>query len=277
MTDFAMAGEDAPYLHHVATSARAPHGFFGAAGGVSSGVYASLNCGFGSDDETGLVATNRGRVARAMGLDPSRLAAVYQIHGADAVIATDGAPSDRGLMTRADGIVTTQRGLGLSILTADCLPLLMVDETAGVIGACHAGWRGAVSGIVGATLALMRDQGAGPVSALIGPTIRQPSYQVGAEMRESCLAQIDPALREAAASCFLPEDGRRFRFDLPGLVRHQLAYAEAAEIIDCGTDTYPALPDGGTSDSPGFFSHRRATHASEPDCGRQISVIARAG
>lgn len=277
MTAFAIAGGKVPYIHHVATSARAPHGFFGAAGGVSNGVYASLNCGFGSDDKTELVAANRRRVATAMGLEEGRLAAVFQVHGAHAVIATDGAPSDRKLMTHADGIVTTQPGLGLSILTADCLPLLMVDEAAGVIGACHAGWRGAVSGIVGATLALMRDNGAGPVTALIGPTIRQPSYQVGGEMRESCLAEVDPAIREAAASCFLPEDGGRFRFDLPGLVRHQLANAEVAEIIDSGHDTYPALPDGRTPDSPGFFSHRRATHAAEPDCGRQISVIALAG
>ena len=274
MTGFVMADGDVPYLHHAATSARAPHGFFGAAGGVSTGVYASLNCGFGSDDDAELVATNRDRVATAMGLGKERLAAVYQVHGADAVMATDGAPSDRSLMIRADGIVTTRPGLGLSILTADCLPLLMVDEAACVIGACHAGWRGAVSGIVGTTLALMRDKGAGPVTAMIGPTIRQPSYQVGAEMREACLAGVDPGIREAAASCFLPEEGGRFRFDLPGLVHHQLADAEVADIIDCGRNTYPALSDDGAPDSLGFFSHRRATHAAEPDCGRQISVIA---
>ena len=277
MTGFAMAGGDVPYLHHAETGSRAPHGFFGAAGGVSSGVYASLNCGFGSGDETPLVAANRDRVAGAMGLATDRLAAVYQVHGADVVIATSGAPADRSQMTRADGIVTTKTGLGLSILTADCLPLLLVDEAADVIGACHAGWRGAVAGIVGATLALMRYQGAGPVTALIGPTIRQPSYQVGAEMRETCLAIVDPAIREAAASCFLAEDGGRFRFDLPGLVRHQLAHAEVAEILDCGQDTYAGMPEGGASDSPGYFSHRRATHAAEPDCGRQISVIALAG
>lgn len=277
MTGFAIAGGDTPYLHHAGTSSRVRHGFFGAAGGVSSGVYASLNCGYGSDDDTALVANNRGRVADAMGLRTDRLAAVFQVHSADAVIATDGAPSNRDLMTRADGIVTTQPGLGLSILTADCLPLLMVDDAARVIGACHAGWRGAAIGIVSATLSLMRKQGAGPVTALIGPTIRQPSYQVGADMRDQCLAAVDPALRDAAASCFQPDEDDRFRFDLPALVRHQLAAAEVAEIIDCGQDTYPATPDGGTPDSPGFFSHRRATHAKDPDCGRQISVIALAG
>ena len=276
MTGFIVTGE-VPHLAHQPTAARAPHGFFGCAGGVSSGVYDSLNCGFGSDDDPALVAQNRDRAAGATGLRADRLAAVWQVHSADAVIATSGAPSDRTKLARADGLVTTERGLGLAILTADCLPLLMVDRDAVVIGACHAGWRGGAGGIVTATLSLMREMGAGEITALIGPTIRQPSYQVGADMREACLASVAPGIREAAASCFIDDEDGRFRFDLPGLVQHQLAEAGVTDIADCGRDTY-LLPDhisGPTgADSFRFFSHRRATHAADADCGRQISVIA---
>ena len=280
MTGFIMTGEktdEVPHLLHQPTAARARHGFFGCAGGVSSGVYDSLNCGFGSDDDPALVAQNRDRAASALGLRADRLAAVWQVHSADAVIATGGAPSNRAQLTRADGLVTTERGLGLAILTADCLPLLMVDRDGAVIGACHAGWRGAADGIVTSTLALMRDKGAGEITALIGPTIRQPSYQVGGDMREACLASVAPGLRDAAASCFIDDEDGRFRFDLPALVGHQLAGAGVIDIADCGEDTYPA-PDhiAGSSgaDSFRFFSHRRATHAAEADCGRQISIIA---
>ncbi len=280
MTGFIITGKETgevPHLLHQPTASRARHGFFGCAGGVSSGVYNSLNCGFGSDDEPALVTRNRNRAASALGLRANRLAAVRQVHSAKAVIVTGGAPSDGMQLTRADGLVTTERGLGLAILTADCLPLLMVDHDAGVIGACHAGWRGTADGIVTSTLALMRDKGAGEITALIGPTIRQPSYQVGADMREACLASVAPGLREAAASCFINDEDGRFRFDLPALVCHQLAVAGVTDIADCGEDTYPA-PDhiSGSSDADSFrfFSHRRATHAEEADCGRQISVIA---
>ena len=280
MTGFILTGEktgEVPHLAHQPTAGRAPHGFFGCAGGVSSGVYDSLNCGFGSDDDPALVAQNRDRAAGAMGLRADRLAAVWQVHSADAVIATSGAPSDRTKLARADGLVTTERGLGLAILTADCLPLLMVDRDAVVIGACHAGWRGAAGGIVTATLSLMREMGAGEITALIGPTIRQPSYQVGADMREACLASVAPGIRDAAASCFIDDEDGRFRFDLPGLVQHQLAEAGVTDIADCGRDTYlsPDHISGSTgADSFRFFSHRRATHAADVDCGRQISIIA---
>lgn len=276
MTGFIVTGE-VPHLVHQATAERVRHGFFGCAGGVSSGVYDSLNCGFGSDDAAALVTQNRNRAAGAMGLHPDRLAAVWQVHSADAVIATGGAPSDRTQLARADGLVTTERGLGLAILTADCLPLLMVDRDAVVIGACHAGWRGAADGIVTSTVALMRDRGAGNITALIGPTIRQPSYQVGADMREACLTAVAPGIRDAAASCFIDDEGGRFRFDLPALVRHQLVEAGVTDIADCGRDTYPApdhIPGSSDADSFRFFSHRRATHAADADCGRQISIIA---
>ena len=274
MTGFRIAGAPAPYLHHEATAARAPHGFFGAAGGVSTGLHASLNCGYGSQDDPALVAQNRGRVAAAMELPADRLAAVYQVHGTDVVMAVEGAAEDRSQLVRADGLVTTQRGLGLTILTADCLPLLLVDDGGDVIGACHAGWRGAAAGIVGTTVDAMRAAGAGPITALIGPTIRQQSYQVGAEMRDEVLAQVAPEIRDGAATCFIDDAPGKLRFDLALLVRLQLYQAGIDQLHDCGVDTYV----GNRTDDPDsldYFSHRRATHAADPDCGRQISVISR--
>ncbi len=272
MTGFQIAGTAPPYLHHAPTSCRARHGFFGNAGGVSSGLYASLNCGYGSDDDPALVARNRGRVAAAMGLAADRLAAVYQVHGTDVVTTQAGAPEDRDKLVRADGLVTTSRGLGLTILTADCLPLLLVDADAGVIGACHAGWRGAAAGIVTTTLATMRSAGAGPITALIGPTIRQPNYQVGMEMRDEVLAQTAPPIRDAARTCFIADTPGKLRFDLAGLVALYLGQAGVEAVHDCGVDTYASGEVAG-ADSLDFFSHRRATHAANPDCGRQIAVI----
>ena len=296
MTGFTRSTGAVPHLHHPAITPRAWHGFFGTAGGVSSGDYASLNCGFGSQDDAALVARNRNLVRAEMGLAPGRLAAVYQVHGQQALLAENlmddtGALAERGSLPRADGLVTATPGIGLSILTADCLPLLLVDERGGVAGACHAGWRGAAAGIVGATIALMRDQGAGRITALIGPTIQQPSYQVGRDMRTELLDSVSPAIRDAAARCFHPDGEDHYRFDLAGLVRRQLAAEEVIDILDCGIDTYAALdPDPGAEsgsdhdsgpdtgpDSVAYFSHRRATHAGAADCGRQIAVIALAG
>jgi YfiH family protein len=272
MKGWRIGGETVPYLYHEATSAQAPHGFFGAAGGVSTGLYNSLNCGYGSADDPTCVTQNRSRVATAMGLTPDRMAAVFQVHGPDVVIASEGAGDDRDRMARADGLVTTCPGLGLSILTADCLPLLLVDNDSAVIGACHAGWRGAAAGIVTRTVSTMRTAGAGTITALIGPTIRQTSYQIGVEMRDEVLARIEPALRDRVVTCFGASSKGKLTFDLAGLVRAQLDHAGIDAIHDCGIDTYTSKP-GISSDSPGFFSHRRATHAVEPDCGRQIAVI----
>lgn len=272
MTGFGIADNPTPYLHHEATTARARHGFFGAAGGVSTGVYASLNCGYGSQDDPALVAQNRACVAAAMDLPAGRLAAVYQVHGTDVVMAEDGAPTDRSQLVRADGLVTTRRELGLTILTADCLPLLLVDGAGEVIGACHAGWRGAAAGIVGRTVDTMHVAGAGPITALIGPTIRQQSYQVGAEMRDEVLAQVAPQLGDAAATCFIDDVPGKLRFELALLVRLQLYHAGVDVVHDCGVDTY-AGKHKDDPDSVDYFSHRRATHAADPDCGRQIAVI----
>ena len=274
MTGFQIADGTPPYLHHAATSARARHGFFGAAGGVSTGLYDSLNCGFGSQDDPGLVAQNRGRVAAALNLDADRMAAVYQVHGRDVVMTDTGAPADRSLLAQADGLVTTSRGLGLAILTADCLPLLLVDAAGSVIGACHAGWRGAAAGIVDATLTTMQKAGAtaGAITALIGPTIRQPRYQVGTEMRDEVLALVDPTIRDAARDCFIADRPGKLRFDLAGLVAAQLRQAGVVAIHDCQIDTYDSRRAAGPDSLP-FFSHRRATHAADPDCGRQIAVM----
>ena len=292
MTGFTRSTGTVPCLHHAGIAQRARHGFFGTAGGVSDGVYASLNCGFGSSDAPGLVAQNRDRVCAAMGLTPHRMAAVYQVHGREAVIADDlfddaGMLVDRASLPRADGLVTTTPGLGLSILTADCLPLLLVDAEGRVAGACHAGWRGAAAGIVAGTVALMREKGAKSISAMIGPTIQQRSYQVGAGMRQELLDSVSPAILEAATECFHPDGEDHYRFDLPRLVRCQLAADGVEEVLDCGIDTYTALDTGSddscdsaadsATDSVAYFSHRRATHAGEADCGRQIAVISLAG
>ena len=175
MTGFRHDAGPTAFLYHPDTFALARHGFFGRAGGVSDGLYDSLNCGYGSDDDPARVASNRVRAAAALGLPETRMAAVWQVHGADVLRVDTGAPADRSQMAKADGLVTTESGLGLSILTADCLPLLLAEAGGRVVGACHAGWRGAARGIVDATVRAMRDAGAGTITALIGPTIQQQS------------------------------------------------------------------------------------------------------
>ena len=250
------------------------HGFFSAEGGVSTGLYESLNCGFGSNDTADLVAHNRERAAACLGLGADELAAVYQVHSADAITVTAASPKDRDKLAHADGMVTTTPGIGLAILTADCLPLLLADQSAGVIGACHAGWRGAAIGIVGTTITAMRNEGAQKITALIGPTIRQASYQIGRDMRDEILATATMAgpTQDEMKSCFIADAGvpDRFRFDLPGFVRLHLQALGISLIEDCGEDTYAAT----SAESPCFFSHRRATHAKAADSGRQISIIA---
>ena len=146
MTGFRHDAGPTAFLYHPDTFALARHGFFGRAGGVSDGLYDSLNCGYGSDDDPARVASNRARAAAALGLSVTRMAAVWQVHGADVLRVDRGAPADRSHMAKADGLVTTESGLGLSILTADCLPLLLAEAGGRVVGACHAGWRGAARG-----------------------------------------------------------------------------------------------------------------------------------
>jgi len=235
------------------------HGFFTRRGGVSAGLYASLNCGPGSADKPEHVAENRRRVAASLGA--TALASLYQVHGRE-VVTVDEA-YDTSARPRADGMVTKRRGIALGILSADCTPVLFADPQAGIIGACHAGWRGALAGITDATLAAMLALGAdrSRIRAAIGPTIRQASYEVSEPFR------IEFTTAEAASQDFFGPGKRpgHWQFDLSGYLARQLERA-GVSFEDSGLDTL--------SDAERFFSYRRITLAGEPDYGRQISAIA---
>ena len=234
------------------------HGFFGRAGGASSGVFAGLNCGYGSSDQTEAIAINRARVAGAMGLDSAALIGVHQVHSADVAVA-EGATAER---PRADAIVTATPGLALSVLTADCAPVLLADAGAGVIGAAHAGWKGALAGVLEATLEAMERLGArrSAIAAVIGPTISQRAYEVGPEFFDAVVAE-----QEAAARFFASGAGDRMQFDLPGYALWRLCEAGVGQAEWTRHCTY--------SEPERFFSYRRATHAREADYGRLIAAI----
>ena len=235
------------------------HGFFTRQGGVSGGIYASLNCGPGSRDAAENVAQNRARVAELLGAEPDRLLTVYQMHGADTVVA------DKPWKTppEADAIITAKRGLAIGILTADCAPVLFADAQAGVIGAAHAGWRGALSGIIEATVKAMSKLGAKPerIVAAIGPSISQKAYEVGAEFVEQFVA-TEP---DSAAFFVTDEGSGEPHFDLVGYVGERLARAGVGTVADVGLCTY--------CDETRLFSYRRSQHHGEDDYGRQISAI----
>ncbi|WP_417672988.1 peptidoglycan editing factor PgeF [Pseudodonghicola sp.] len=234
------------------------HGFFTRRGGASSGVFAGLNCGPGSTDLAEVVAINRSRVAQALDLDPLALAAVHQVHSANVVTVT--APSaDK---PRADALVTATPGIALTVLTADCQPVLFADRKAGVIGAAHAGWRGALDGVLEATLDAMEALGADRADtvAVIGPTISQRAYEVGPEFFDTFTME-DPD----AARFFANGDGDRYLFDLPGFGLYRLRNAGVGEAEWTRHCTY--------SDPERFYSYRRATHQGEADYGRLISAI----
>ncbi len=241
----------------------ARHGFFTRRGGASSGVYAGLNCGPGSRDQAEAVRLNRGRVAAAIGVDPERLLSLHQVHSAEVAVATAEGWIER---PRADAAVTDRPGLALTVLTADCAPVLLIDPEAGVIGVAHAGWRGALDGVAEAVVAAMERLGArtGRIRAAVGPTISQRAYEVGPELVER-FADDDPD----HARYFVNGVGDRYRFDLPGFVLGRLRAAGVAEAGWIGACTY--------SDPERFFSYRRTTHAGEADYGRLISAIALAG
>ena len=235
------------------------HGFFTRRGGASSGIYEGLNCGPGSNDQREAVAMNRARVAAALEVAPDRLLSLHQVHSDVVVVAR---PEGWGERPRADGAVTAVPGLALAILTADCAPVLLADRVAGVIGAAHAGWRGAVEGVIEATIDAMVGLGARRevIAAAVGPTISQAAYEVGPEFLDR--------FREEEAGLerfFAPGAGDRLRFDLPGFVLHRLREAGIGEAEWIGRCTY--------SDPARFFSYRRTTHAGEPDYGRLISAI----
>jgi YfiH family protein len=236
------------------------HAFFTAEGGVSDGIYASLNGGPGSKDDPAKVAENRTRMAAQMGVAPEHFLTLHQIHSPDTVVATG--PWD-GARPKADAIVTRMEGLCIGVTTADCGPILFVDPGARVIGAAHAGWKGALTGIVESTIEAMERLGAerGSIVAAIGPLIRQPSYEVGGEFVERFI-EADAEY----ARFFLPaaRDGHAM-FDLAGFIRLRLENAGILMIDDLGIDTYS---------DPRCFSYRRSVHRNEPDYGRHVHAIA---
>jgi polyphenol oxidase len=236
------------------------HAFFTREGGVSGGIYASLNGGIGSSDDPADVTENRRRMAEQMGVAPERFLSVYQIHSPDAVVATG--PWQSASRPRADAIVTATEGLAIGVTAADCGPILLVDPTARVIGAAHAGWKGALSGIVESTVAAMEQLGAerGGIVAAIGPLIRQHSYEVGGEFVERFIeADAENAL------FFIPSSRENHAmFDLAGFIRMRLENAGVLMIDDIGADTY--------SDER-FYSYRRSVHRAEPDYGRHVHAI----
>jgi YfiH family protein len=237
-----------------------PHGFLGRRGGISQGVAAGLNVGLGADDAGEAVAENRRRAVAAVS-PGAKLVTVYQVHSPDAVIVSEPWPDDA--RPRADALVTDRPGLALAVVTADCAPVLLADTEAGVIGAAHAGWRGAHGGVLESTIAAMERLGAvrGRIAAAIGPAIAQASYEVDSRFRE--------AFEPADDSFFAAGREGHWQFDLEGYVSHRLRRAGVGRIEALGLDTY--------ADEGRFFSFRRATHRGEPNYGRQFSLIALPG
>jgi purine-nucleoside/S-methyl-5'-thioadenosine phosphorylase / adenosine deaminase len=236
------------------------HAFFTCEGGVSEGVYATLNGGPGSKDDPAKVAENRARMAAQMGVTPETFLTLHQVHSPDTVVASG---PWNGARPKADAIITRTEGLAIGVTTADCGPILLVDPAARVIGAAHAGWKGALTGIVESTVDAMEKLGAdrSGIVAAIGPLIRQPSYEVGAEFVERFLdADADNA------RFFLPgEREGHAMFDLAGFIRMRLENAGVLMIDDLGIDTYC---------DERCFSYRRSVHRKEPDYGRHVHAIA---
>ena len=244
------------------TELAVPHGFFTRRGGVSTGPYASLNCSLSGQDSRDAVLENRARAARAVGAASSALVGLTQVHGPEVVqVAT---PWPAGAGPRADAMVTDRPDIALGIVTADCAPILLADTRAGVVGAAHGGWRGAVAGVIEATIAAMARLGATPAMtvAAVGPCIRQGSYEVGDDLRDAVLAGspsnhrfFSPGRRE-----------RHWQFDLPGYCAARLAAAGIGSVAVIDADT--------ATDEARFFSHRRRTLAGGGPIGHQISIIA---
>ncbi len=241
-------------------AAGARHGFFSRAGGISSGVYASLNTGPGSRDRPENVAENRARCAAALGLEAGRLVTLHQIHSAEVALArgpwTDGPP-------KADAVVSATRGLGLGVLAADCMPFLFADADAGVIGAAHAGWRGALAGVLEATVERMTALGARPqrILAALGPCLRQENFEVGLDLVGAFTDKYPQAERFFAAG----ERADKRRFDLAGFGRWRLAEAGVARLEDVGRCTL--------GESARYFSYRASQREGAPDYGRNLSAI----
>ena len=238
------------------------HAFFTREGGVSQGVYASLNGGLGSGDERARVVENRKRMAGALGVAPENFATVFQVHSPDVIVLDE--PWDESARPRADAMVTRRAGLAIAVSSADCGPLLFADEDARVVGAAHAGWKGALTGVIEATIAAMEGQGArrARIHASLGPMISSAAYEVGPEFKARFF-DADPAHAKFFAPS--PREGHAM-FDLPGFIAERLTLAGIGSIDDLGRCTY--------GDEKRFFSYRRMTHRGEPDYGRHLSAIA---
>ena len=242
------------------TLAGVPHGFLGRRGGVSGGIHAGLNVGWGSDDEREAIAENRRRAVEAV-LPRAALVTVHQVHSPDVVTVTEPWPDDA--RPKADALVTKRPGLLLGVLTADCAPVLLSDVEAGVIGTAHAGWKGALAGVTDATISAMEALGArrSVIAAAIGPCIAQASYEVDSAFEANFV------VADTFNARFFKQgrEGHAW-FDLEGYVAMRLEAAGVGTVEKLGLDTY--------ADEARFYSYRRATHRGEPDYGRQISLIA---
>lgn len=236
------------------------HGFFSRGGGHSTGIFSSLNCGLGSGDDPELVMMNRNVVARALGVDEGQLVTAHQVHSAEVLEVTSVWPIDQ--RPKVDGLVTRKQGIALGSLTADCAPILFAAP--GVVGCCHAGWKGALGGTSDATITAMVKLGAAraDIIAVIGPTISKANYEVGPEFPHPFLNQ-----NPAHAGFFTPSvKPEHFMFDLPGYLRERLKAAGIGRVHELGLCTY--------ADEARFYSYRRATHRGETDYGRLVSAIA---
>ncbi len=236
----------------------ARHGFFTREGGVSKGPYASLNASLSGGDDIADVTENRRRIAAF--LDAKHLVGVTQVHGTTVIDVDE--PWEQGAGPRADAMVTSRPGIALGVITADCAPVLFHDPETGIIGAAHAGWRGAAAGILEAVTAAMTAKGANPanIAATVGPCIAQASYEVGADLRDEVLPTIP-----GAASFFAPGRPGHWHFDLPAYCLARLAAAGVHNANACGHDTL--------TDATRFFSHRRRTLANSGPIGHQLSAI----
>ena len=250
-----------PIIADVLTAPGIAHGFFTSEGGVSGDIYTSLNCGLGSKDDADAVTENRNRVARHLGAKAGHVLTVYQIHS-DKTLVADG-PIERSRLPKADAIVTRTLGLVIGALAADCAPVLLADAKIGIVGAAHAGWRGAIGGILESAIDAMVALGANRrhIHAAVGPCISQSNYEVGPEFEAEFLARAP-----GNARWFLrPTVGSRPHFDLSGYVADRLRLAGIGEVAQHSPCTF--------ENDARLFSYRRSQRRKEPDYGRQISAI----
>lgn len=239
------------YTHHEINFPHINYGFFSRQGGVSEGIYEGLNCGIGSNDKPDNIKENRKRVAEKMETDPENLIGAYQVHSNKVITVDKPFKEER---PKADALVTTTPGLALTVLTADCAPILFFSES--VVGVAHAGWKGALAGVIENTIHEMKQLGAKDITACIGPCIAQKSYEVGKDFKEAFLND------DAKNELFFSKDNY---FDLLGYCNSRIKKGGIKKIFEIRQDTYK-LKDQ-------FFSFRRATHRFESDYGRQISAI----